>query len=42
MLPTILNENSRRNALLLTPYDPVTGLGATGDRIATLSPSGSM
>lgn len=38
----ILLENSRRNAALKVDYDPLTGLGAFGDRVETLSPDGTI
>lgn len=40
MIDSVILENKRRNALLATPYDPVTGVGAGGERREMLSPDG--
>lgn len=42
MIDSVILENKRRNALLATPYDPVTGVGAGGERREMLSPDGTL
>ena len=42
MIDSIIVENIRRNSLLTTPYDPIAGIGAAGERVEMLSPGGSL
>lgn len=41
-ISSLVAENTRRKALLDIPYDPVTGNGATGTRVAVTAPDGSL
>lgn len=38
---SIYEENTRRNAALLSPYDPFRGIAACGERLAISEPSGN-
>lgn len=38
---SIYEENTRRNAALLSPYDPFRGIAACGERLAIREPSGN-
>ena len=38
----IMAENTRRNAALRSPYDPVAGIGACGPRVKVSAPDGEV